>query len=282
MLKACATYLSNVLQRGQISLPLEAWQSLSGYNNEYTNMLFQVQIIEDMKVQILYNLDDVPSCSIVDYLENKHGGCFIQSLTPVDGQPNIYMLDTYGQIPIRWLYMLDDFYFKPRGFKSMIVKCENLDVNIEKWLNLLDTLPERTFEKIVHTSYTPSNKRFRVINPNMNVISDHISIDLNDKETWLTCDGKMSPLADKVTQECSKFQSLGNMPYMTLFACEGGISIPYHRYISEWIQFKIYAGSIRNECRGTYSYHTGKDVTVEELTVMMEAFKTCGLKVETY
>lgn len=105
-------------------------------------------------------------------------------------------------------------------------------------------------------------------------------------DKWFTDDGRPSESVLHVMQGSCQFQSLGNMTYNSLYAPEGGISIPIHKFMREWIDFNHYFlngnGTIINECRGYNQYHTGKDVTAEELSVMVEILKVQGVQVEIF
>ena len=241
-------------------------------------MLFSVSMIDHV-LHFDFQSENVPALSIVKYLRENNSTSF--SLVKEE-EPGMYSLENDQRLPIRWLYMLDDFCFEQQG---ILTEKEDPLAHVDDWNHLLSQLPTATFQQILSKSSSLSSWMFfRVINP-AKYARDREGISresMKNPDLWYTGDLLLSDKAKAVFEECAKFRSLEFSKYDSFAAAEGGIQIPSHRFYEEWSDFRYSVPPRRfleNDVRGRDAYSISPGVTAEELTVMMEAFRKCGVGV---
>lgn len=173
-----------------------------------------------------------------------------------------YYFETTGLIPLRWLYMIKDFYW-------IHSKIEELpEIN---YLDLLTQIPQITLNQILMNSKrTKKQYNFKVINS-------------DDSKKWQTLNGQFSEYTKNILKSCNSFMSLQNTDnfncYRELYAYEGGVLIQ-NKFLDDYLKFNhnySYAGCYRNEMKGHDSYCTGKDVNHEEILCFYLALKNKGV-----
>lgn len=258
-----ARYLSAVLQRGRITISLDAWKHLR-YPNLYRNPLFRAAFYGnggDPCAGIFSNRTVVPALNMAGLLEKK------EVLFPLHHDEyhhgeKLYTLDTQGNVPLRWLYMLDDFHLAPE-FHSEITEVGTAEDAVPHYTRLLEKLPAYTRNAVMF------EKAFELVYDMRLVI--------NDPE-WDTGNGQFSSFTKQVLDNCMTHGSTGRRLYKP---CESqpGLEIPRHRYMEEWLAQRRHVVDIlpfRNEFRGHNTYTAGGDVTLEELVVLSECIRVAG------
>jgi hypothetical protein len=168
-----------------------------------------------------------------------------------------WVLHTNGNIPVRWLLMLQDFYW---GFEHDYVQYGTSSPSF--WEARLRELPSHVYTKLVERTMEVPKKQVRVLRPT----------------DWETAHKKLSTSAKQILERTDGFLSLQGGRYERLDRAEGGIMIPSHRFIKEWNIVKKPPRD--NDFRGEFVYKSYSYVPVEELTVLMEILRKLGAYVQ--
>lgn len=239
-------------------------------NNEYyesliTNPLFNINYREinnddgSIKKIIFFKYKDLENTFIAKHLI-KYSDEFELKEFDYDN----YYFETTGIIPLRWLYIIKDFYWKHSEIQELS------EIN---YIEILNKIPEIALNQILINSWkTKNHYHFEVLN-------------LDKTNKWQTLDGKFSKYTNDILTSCNSYLSLKNYVdgdcYKKLFAAEGGVEI-FNKFIKDYMNFNhnyFYCGSYRNEMKGNDKYHTGKDVNLEEILCFYLALKDKGVYV---
>jgi hypothetical protein len=259
-----ARYLSAVLQRGRLTMSLDAWKLLR-YPNLYRNPLFRAAFYSDSDdpcVGIFSNHNVVPALNMVALLEKKEILFPLYHDDTYHGE-KLYPLDTQGNFPLRWLYMIDDFHISAK-FQAEITEVGTAEDAVPHYTGLLEGLPIYTRNAVMF------DKAFEIVYD--------MSLVINDPE-WDTSGCQFSSFTKQVLDNCMTYGSTGRKLYTPLRASQPGLEIPRHRYMEEWLAHRRSVVDIlpyRNEFKGHHIYTAGGDVTLEELVVLSECIRVSG------
>tara|TARA_Y100000766_G_C18866877_1_gene586214 strand:- start:362 stop:1138 length:777 start_codon:yes stop_codon:yes gene_type:complete len=157
-----------------------------------------------------------------------------------------YYFETRGLIPVRYLSMIKDFYWKD-------IKIENCDVNFDSIFDLIDNTPLLILKNIIDHKKILTYK-------------EHVQLQVLD-ENWKTDNCKFNDYTKDILHKSSNYISLkynNKTGYRPFAAAEGGIHI-YNDY-SPIIQNFSYANDLRffNYAKGSKNY-TNKHNSLEEM-----------------
>ena len=257
-------YLSTSLKPGKI-----IFNKQYAVNNEYfepliENALFTINYCEinnndnSIKKKIIcFRYKDLENIFIAKHLMDCSNEFELKEF-----DDDNYYFETTGIIPLRWLYMIKDFYWKHSEIQELT------EINYSE---LLQKIPEIALNQILLNSWkTKKTYCFQVIN-------------LDESKLWQTLNGEFSEYTKKIIKSCNSYLSLRNNDtrdsYQRLFAYEGGVEI-FNNYIKDYIKFNhnyFYSGSFRNEMKGKTNYRTGKDINLEEILCFYLALKDKGV-----
>jgi len=167
-----------------------------------------------------------------------------------------YSFETNNQIPLRWIYMLRDFYYPN-------IQIQNLNESVD-------------YEKILYSQ-------------NENLIKYMLTGVFNQKELygfvvhdnrWKTLNNKFSKFTENILLGASKFDSIskqnalqkcyGTKLYEPICLVEGGIQFN-NEYVQDYIHFTYYytqyckINFVNNEIKNNMFYLTNKYINIEEL-----------------
>jgi hypothetical protein len=208
---------------------------------EEINSIINIYKAKNNKYYFDYdNLDDFPSLNLLKYIEKIDN-----KFEPIN-----------NKIPLRWYYILQDFYIHDLQFEI-----EPID-----YTNKVNQLTDIVIENIIKDATQIKTPYILKVNDDRWITRDLVCRDKNE-------------LVETFFENSKNYKSL-NGYYKYLAACEGGIEFN-NSYVDDYVdlnhsQFGV--GSIRNECKGHNSYLTGKDITVEELLVLHLIMNKEGIK----
>jgi len=203
---------------------------------------------------------------------------------------NAFILDTMGQIPARYVYMLKDFVFKNEAqvdFNSDKKICENE----EYWKNCVSECPDNILKKLAtETLHLAERQTYKI-----KVHDGPPYFKINE---WYTYDQDASLAAQQFFNKSSTLYSIGNIDprneynkhkYHQLSAAGGGISMTYannlpwqtlRKYIHQYSNGVLFSSGGYTDTRGWNTYDQRKDLSVEEIVILHEFLKAEGAKVE--
>lgn len=259
-------YLSKTLRPARVIMPKKLFSDDELLSNKLLkntdNPLFQLSYYSD-KNKIKFNhFAEIPNTYIASELLPNLDGFEIKELS----NEKIYF-ETDGTIPLRWIYMIKDFYCNE-------IEIENKhNINFEPFLRNLSkqSIDELLYKSIKQSLYASFS--FKVIN--------------NEKEQyWITDKFSFSPYSYKKLSQCNNFLSLKslNQPYVPTLSKGGGIEIyteeqlAYSEFIHSVFMKKLYF----NKIKGHNYYSNNIGVNKEEVICLFLALKSLGLNVKPY
>lgn len=244
-------YLSTSLKPGKI-----IFNKQYAVKNEYFDPLIENALFTVNYCEINNNDDIIKKIIFFRYkdLENiyiaKHLINYSDEFELKEFDNDNYYFETTGIIPLRWLYIIKDFYWKHSEIQELT------GIN---YTELLQKIPEITLKQIlINSRTTKKGYCFQVLN-------------LDETKIWQTLDGELSEYTKKIFESCNSYLSLKNYNegncYQKLYKAQGGVEI-FNEFNKNYIKFNhnyFYSGSCRNELKGKNKYYTGKDVNLEEI-----------------
>ena len=245
--------------------------SCHNYNN---NMSFNNRIIM------------TPAKYMANILDNNNlYGDFI-----LEQKDDMYTLDTMGKIPVRYVYMLKDFYLKEHGTIDYESKIQSEDSK-KYWSDIVEKCPLDILKNIALGGFYAAERQTYKIKVFQGP-------PYTEDRTWFTKDHNHSTSAKTFCERSKILYSLGNIDqdskykyqYFQLGAAEGGINMRYANQLP-WqpvrshvrygpFQYRGYANSCGYlDVRGHNTYDQRKDLSVEEVVVLYEFLKTEGADV---
>ena len=199
---------------------------------EITTPLFSINKFKD-NYYFSYDISKIPSLYLLRYVENIDNKLKMEN----------------NCIPLRWYYILKDFYLQDLQFI----------ITPYDYTNKVNQLTDIIINNIVNDATNIKLAKLTVKNEKWST-KDYASYKSN-KEDF--------ELVDKFFEKSKKYESLDGS-YRCLAACEGGI-VFNNSYVNDFVKLnhsQYNRGSIRDEIKGHNTYITGKDIIPEELMVL--------------
>jgi hypothetical protein len=273
--KVIATFLSESFKPARLTFP-------KNVNNNYKNAIFSCTITESHDMCFFDVTIKTPYVFMAKILDTV---CYEFKLVLED---DMYILDTKGLLPIRYIYMLKDFCFKETGIIDYNSDVTYEDI-IKKWNDIINPCPLNILKNIALYSLNIAE------NQSYDITVNRGPSYFNDR-TWYTKDYCTSECATEFMNRSKALYSLGNIePYQKIKFCyekldaaEGGINMDYAIF-QPWynVRYHIHTNFKSNtyfcpytDVRGHNSYHRRQCLPVEELIILYEFLKSEGADVE--
>jgi hypothetical protein len=271
------TYVSEFLCDSYKPVRLIFSKDVYKYGVNYQNAIFEYCInLHANKMYFKKGPIEIPATIISKYLSDP-----VTELKFEDYDEDHYVVDTEGKIPIRYIFMLKDFYFKNRGTIDYNSKVDYM-VSKKTWTERVDLCHIDILKRFVRSGLDVAED---TQNYQIHVVS---APPYTSNRVWSTENHHWSPAAKEFINRSSSLYSLGNdistnkYRYHVLFAAEGGIHMEYAKYLP-WYKlrnfFRWYSGG-RIDTRGVDTYRQRRDLSVEEIVILHEFLKSEGADVK--
>lgn len=275
MAQKTKSYVSEFLYDSYKPVRLIFLKDVFKYGVDYRNAIFESFIdINAMKMYFKKGMIEIPATIISKYLSDE-----VTELRIEEGDDH-YIVDTEGKIPIRYIFMMKDFYFKNRAMIDYNSKVDYLESK-KTWTDRVELCHIDILKRIVRGGLDAAE----------DMQSYQIRVDnappYTTNRRWSTENHNWSSAAKEFISRSSSLYSLGNntlmdkYQYRVLFAAEGGIHMEYAKYLP-WYKLRNYFrwySSDRVDTRGVNTYRQRRDLSVEEIVILHEFLKSEGADV---
>lgn len=157
-----------------------------------------------------------------------------------------------NQIPIRWFYIIKDFYIPDLDIES---------ITLMDYTEKVNKLPIIVLSKIINKATNNYEKRIKIKHPE-----------------WKTDNGKISKLTYNFFEFTKILNSLNFEPYSVIYHEKGGIEMR-NLFVLDYINLNhcIKLGPVETEVIGKRNYKTTNDINTEDFLIFHLALEKCNI-----
>jgi len=250
----------------------------AGMNVNYENSIFKCTRNQN-RMFFKQTEIETPAIYMAKFLDKVCGEYELEK------KDDMYILDTKGEIPTRYVHMLKDFYFK----NSATIDYESIvkSNTVRYWRGIVSNCTIFALDRCIKGAIKVANSAYKIrVYEGPPYFKDRL---------WCTKNGDISKTAEEFMCRSKTLYSLGNIDqkseikfgYDKLCKTSGGISMEYAKhlqldeFISHLVEYKCFVRLDSSlEVRGHDTYDRLNDLSVEEIVILHEFLKSEGANVK--